>query len=318
MRKLRSKLWLCLVTLAPWILAGCGQAASPTPAVTLQVAVAVPRLMAASLYLFAQHTGAAVTLRLRRQSVPQVTRQLERGTLAAAVVDPLTCLALGERVRVLAVLAGRDGNAIVGHTAPPWIWSDLRQRTVLVPPDPSTRLLLERTVALFDIPNAQLPRLVEGPADQFLSRAGDFAVLPLPEAAALAERKQAYIDSLLGVETGPWPAALLVVPTQETDDPVLLQWLVNGVATHELALLDRPAKLLLPALEPVYPGLSPQALLKAVTLYQRYHVFTADPRLTTQLVMHLAELTAQGKLPYVSRFADRAFVTSYASVIPSS
>lgn len=255
-------------------LSGCG-AGRRASRLHLVVAVATGGLLAAPVYLGVKVGG--VQLVPERVAPQKAAAQLADGSAVAAVVSPLDANRLTGDTLLMRLSSGSD-LMLLWRQQKVFHWGDLKAAGVLTPvrQDQLFSALLGRYKEAVKEP----PTLIAGPASAFwLQREGDFLLVHEPLASQVVLTRKGLRAVSLGVEAGPYPAAVLAVKTSVLQEhESFFRTAVKRLWHNEIRLQQGPPEQLAGTLQPFFPLVSPQALQRSVLYARTLGLFPSDPR----------------------------------------
>lgn len=270
--------WAFLAAAVTLLLTSCASRPGTPRArgLSLPVDVATSQMEALPL-LLGVHFG-PFRLSPVRVSVPRALADLRSGRVTAAVMPPFALIQATAPLTVVERLASADDDVLLWHgEATRFRWEDLRSAVVYATPGsaPALRAALRPYLQSLRTP----PTILPGGVGAFAGSPESFLVAPEAEAIRLVAHRRAQVAQTLAVETGPWPAAVLVVANPVRQRwPRLVQAVVqeiwqNAVDLDQMAPPEAARRLL-----PSFPSLTTGELQRAIVALRRAGVLPDDPR----------------------------------------
>lgn len=259
--------------------ASCGRPSPPArpavPGPVLPVDVATPRMAAVPLYLGVR--AGPVALRARQVPALQALADVRDGRAFAAVVSPLAVAASPAGLVVLERLASSTPFLLLAHASAFFHWQDVSGAAVVVAGD--GQAVFEAAAAPYAHAIKEPPVLLAGGVREFAAFPTGFLVAASPFANALVAQHRAHLALALGAETGPWPAAILVMSARTAARwPRLTAFVVRSLWLNALTENEADLPALVKRLAPAFPGTPPGVLRQALALMRHVGVPPTDPR----------------------------------------
>jgi len=312
----RRRVVLPLLLTVAVLLTGCAGLQPPRGALrlTLRIDVAVSRMEALPLLLGLRFGPFKVALDFVGRS--RALSDLREGRALAAVVPPSSLLRSPSSFTLLERVASADDDVLLWHgETERFRFQDLRQAVVYATPEGAEALSAVLRPYLPLIRKA--PEVVPGGVQAFLGHPASFLVAGEALAARLEAHGRAHLAQAFAVETGPWPAAVLVMAqTTPARWPRLTAALVRALWQNAVDLDEMAPGEASQRLQPDFPTLGREELRDAFAFERRVGVLPSDPRVDppsgSRLEVVFPQIDWTSVLGAVDdRLADEALQTTF-------
>ncbi len=197
-----------------------------------------------------------------------------------------------------AALTRRDSHFLLAREAiTPFEWASLKEKTVIAGrPESIETVLLEGFLRQNNIaPYREVTLYTNIPASlrigAFSAGAGDFIVLPEPQASIVEDRGLGRVVVSLGKEAGPLPAAVYVAGTEFIrQNPVALQRFTNAIYKAQLWLAHNGTREAAAVVTPYLRDMDENLLMRAIERYRSQETWAASPVIPYQRYNYLMDL----------------------------
>jgi NitT/TauT family transport system substrate-binding protein len=208
------------------------------------------------------------------------------------------------KIPIFGVLTEADGVMLVGRErVDRFEWQQLKGKEILsIRPGSTPDLFLEAALRRNGIDPRRDVKLVNNVANparvgSWLAGQNRYAIFQEPDASQLELDGKAHFLASIGEAVGHMDCtSFMATDRYIRDNPEVIQAWINGIYRAQKWTASASISEIAKAIEPFFPGISPQAMAAGLERYRKLSIWKSTPRIDPSSLEKLQDILVQGRV----------------------